>query len=103
MKKQKNKLQKTIEKHEAIIEDMTKAKTDALVKARRGEFWIQNNQEEYNNVVDHYTLVRSKIKKRDQTQNKINRHGIIKNENQKIQNRNQKQITQNPTIKKKQN
>lgn len=63
MKKQKNKLQKTIEKHEAIIEDMTKAKTDALVKARRGEFWIQNNQEEYNNVVDHYTLVRSKIKK----------------------------------------
>ena len=46
----KKKLEKTIKKHEAIVEETSKAKVEALVRARRAEFWIKENSGQYNRI-----------------------------------------------------
>jgi hypothetical protein len=58
----KKQLEKTIKKHEAIVEKTSKAKVEALVRARRAEFWIKENSEQYNIVVKKYNEVNGMIK-----------------------------------------
>ena len=58
----KKQLEKTIKKHEAMAEEISKAKVKALVRARRAEFWIKENSEQYNIVVKKYNEVNDMIK-----------------------------------------
>jgi hypothetical protein len=58
----KKQLEKTIKKHEAIVEKTSKAKVEALVRARRAEFWIKENSEQYDKLVKKYSEVNSMIK-----------------------------------------
>ena len=62
MKKKIIKLEKTIKKHEAIVEKTSKAKVKALVRARRAEFWIKENSEPYNKMLKKYNEVNYMIK-----------------------------------------
>ena len=55
-------LKKDIIKHEKIIEEIKAAKIDALVRARKGEFWIKENLEEYKKVVRKYNEIVHLIK-----------------------------------------
>ena len=52
----KKQLEKTIKKHEAIVEKTSKAKVEALVRARRAEFWIKENSERYNKLIKRKTI-----------------------------------------------
>jgi len=56
----KKQLEKTIKKNEAIVEKTSKAKVEALVRARRAEFWIKDQQEAYEESVEDYN--RSKFR-----------------------------------------
>ena len=58
----KKQLEKTIKKHEAIVEKTSKAKVAALVRARRAEFWIKENSEQYDKLVKKYNEVNYMIK-----------------------------------------
>src|SRR6056300_1779288 len=58
----KKKLEKTIKKHEAIVEKTSKAKVAALVRARRAEFWIKENSEQYDKLTKKYNEVSDIIK-----------------------------------------
>lgn len=58
----KKQLEKTIKKHEAIVEKTSKAKVEALVRARRAEFWIKENSEKYNKLIKKYNEVNDMIK-----------------------------------------
>jgi uncharacterized protein YdcH (DUF465 family) len=58
----KKQLEKTIKKHEAIVEKTSKAKVEALVRARRAEFWIKENSERYNKLIKRYNEVNDMIK-----------------------------------------
>jgi len=58
----KKQLEKTIKKHEAIVEKTSKAKVAALVRARRAEFWIKENSEQYNKLIKKYNEVNDMIK-----------------------------------------
>ena len=58
----KKQLEKTIKKHEAIVEETSKAKVAALVRARRAEFWIKENSEQYNKLIRRYDEVSDIIK-----------------------------------------
>jgi uncharacterized protein YdcH (DUF465 family) len=58
----KKQLEKTIKKHEAIVEKTSKAKVEALVRARRAEFWIKENSEQYNKLIKKYNEVNDMIK-----------------------------------------
>jgi hypothetical protein len=58
----KKQLEKTIKKHEAIVEETSKAKVEALVRARRAEFWIKENSEQYDKLIRRYSEVNKMIK-----------------------------------------
>ena len=58
----KKQLEKTIKKHEAIVEETSKAKVAALVRARRAEFWIKENSEQYDKLIRRYNEVNDVIK-----------------------------------------
>ncbi len=54
MKKKMTKLEKTIKKHEKLVEEIIADKTKALVRAKRGEYWIKDQQEAYQESVEDY-------------------------------------------------
>jgi hypothetical protein len=51
-----------IKKEERKLEELTKLKTEKLVKYRRAEFWIRDQQEEYRAVVRDYNRIKHEIK-----------------------------------------
>lgn len=44
------------------LEEVKKLKTDCLVRARRGEFWIKEHSEELNNVTRNYQDAKTRLK-----------------------------------------
>ena len=54
MRKKMTKLEKEVKKHEKLVEEIIADKTKALVRAKKGEHWIKNQQEEYQEVVKEY-------------------------------------------------
>ena len=44
------------------IEEIKKLKTDCLVRARRGEFWIKEYSEELSNVTNNYNNTKARLK-----------------------------------------
>lgn len=60
MIKKMTKLEKQIKKHEKLVEEIIADKTKALVRAKRGEYWIKDQQEAYEESVEDYN--RSKFK-----------------------------------------
>jgi len=44
------------------LEEVKKLKTDCLVRARRGEFWIKEHSEELNNVTKNYQDAKTRLK-----------------------------------------
>jgi hypothetical protein len=56
-------LKKNIIKHEKIIEEVRAAKTNALVRARRGELWIEEHQHTYNEMMADYVEIIDMVKK----------------------------------------
>jgi len=59
----KTKLEKTIEKHEKMIEALIDSKTKALVRAKRAEYWIKDQQEGYQEVVRDYNKAKWRMQK----------------------------------------
>lgn len=56
-------LKKNVQKQRKIVEEIRKAKIDALVRARKGELWIEEHQHTYNELMADYIEITDMVKK----------------------------------------
>lgn len=63
MSKTHRKMLDEIKKEERKLEKLAKLKTEKLVKYRKAEFWIKDQQEEYQAVVRDYNRIKHDMKK----------------------------------------
>jgi hypothetical protein len=57
----KTKLEKDVEKCQMMLDDLIVTKTKALVRAKRAEYWIKDQQEAYKESVEDYNGSKNRL------------------------------------------
>jgi hypothetical protein len=57
----KTKLEKDVEKCQMMLDDLIVTKTKALVRAKRAEYWIKDQQEAYKESVEDYNQSKNRL------------------------------------------